>query len=232
MPLTRVTITGADDEVLHGDLVALWNMYPFVEWGILFSESRTGTPRYPSKDWVEMLCALARVSGMRLSAHFCGSLSRKLLAGAEEPLMAIPARFARAQVNGFEKENLAFMSLLRDCPGVEWILQAGTRETLASACFVAGSVPGVSVLWDASGGRGVPIDQSQMVVDWVQRRSFPMGYAGGISPENVEDVLRMLAPIQADYWIDMESGVRTNDRFTGWKALKVLELAKPYVEAR
>ena len=49
--LTRVTITGADDAVDPGALVALSAEFPFVEWGILFSKSREGEARYPSAEW-------------------------------------------------------------------------------------------------------------------------------------------------------------------------------------
>ena len=42
----------------------------------------------------------------------------------------------------------------------------------------------------------------------------PFGYAGGINPENVVDVVRELNDIcETDFWIDMETGIRTNDKF-------------------
>lgn len=42
MPLTRVTITGADDAVEPAELQALSHEFPFVEWGILHSYKRFG----------------------------------------------------------------------------------------------------------------------------------------------------------------------------------------------
>ena len=51
----RCTITGADDLVDPDDLVVLSREYPFVEWAILISASRAGTPRYPSSAWLERL---------------------------------------------------------------------------------------------------------------------------------------------------------------------------------
>ena len=49
-----------------------------------------------------------------------------------------------------------------------------------------------------------------------------MGYAGGIGPDNVVDVLRDIGPVRPT-WIDMESGVRTGDKFDLAKVRRVLE---------
>lgn len=53
--LDRVTITGADDSVDVSELSRLTDEFPFVEWGILFSQSKQGTKRYPSWEWIESL---------------------------------------------------------------------------------------------------------------------------------------------------------------------------------
>ena len=78
----------------------------------------------------------------------------------------------------------------------------------------------VSWLYDCSGGRGkVPntwprTDQDRLV-----------GYAGGIGPENVLDVLDQIP--STNYWIDMETHVRTNDIFDLDKCLSVLKQVYP-----
>ena len=49
-----------------------------------------------------------------------------------------------------------------------------------------------------------------------------LGFAGGIGPDNVLDVIRDIGP-RDPYWIDMESGVRTDDKLDLAKVRRVLE---------
>ena len=56
------------------------------------------------------------------------------------------------------------------------------------------------------------------------------GYAGGLSAENVEKVIEDLLIVNnSDFWIDMESSVRTNDRFDTKKCEEVLKICKKFV---
>ena len=67
--------------------------------------------------------------------------------------------------------------------------------------------PRLQFLYDRSGGRGVP---PKRLPKWHESNGF-VGYAGGIGPGNVIDVLKGITA--EDFWIDMESGVRTDDWF-------------------
>ena len=53
-----------------------------------------------------------------------------------------------------------------------------------------------------------------------------IGYAGGINANNVAEKLTFLMENDqvGDFWIDMESGVRTDDWFDIDKVVKVLEI--------
>lgn len=67
---------------------------------------------------------------------------------------------------------------------------------------------GVSPLFDCSGGRGTEIpDYPKAAPDQL------IGYAGGFRPGNVRPFIEGLHHHPHDYWIDMETGVRTNDWF-------------------
>src|SRR5437867_3256069 len=81
MILDRVTITGADDSIHPTDLVALSKEFPYAEWGILFSGSRQGSPRYPTLAWISDLWK-ASGYGLQLSAHLCGKWVRELVLDA------------------------------------------------------------------------------------------------------------------------------------------------------
>jgi phosphoribosylanthranilate isomerase len=62
----------------------------------------------------------------------------------------------------------------------------------------------IDYLFDTSGGRGeIPLAVPG------HNKARLVGFAGGITPENV---LRWIGSVNAqNYWIDMESGVRTDD---------------------
>ncbi len=84
----------------------------------------------------------------------------------------------------------------------------------------------VSMLIDDSGGQGIdsPINIYPSV--------YKIGYAGGINPDNVADKLTYLLENihKGSFWIDMESGVRTDDWFDLDKVLQVLEICKPIIK--
>jgi hypothetical protein len=87
--IDRLTITGMDDGVPPEYLAMASLKFPFVEWGVLVSQKRQGTPRYPSYPWIAKLASEARTvkrlagrgagrsppwgAKMRLSLHVCGS---------------------------------------------------------------------------------------------------------------------------------------------------------------
>ena len=57
------------------------------------------------------------------------------------------------------------------------------------------------------------------------RKGAFCGYAGGLNPDTIGDALAAIAarvPDGQPYWIDMESGVRTDDRFDLDKCERVL----------
>jgi hypothetical protein len=60
-----------------------------------------------------------------------------------------------------------------------------------------------------------------------------VGYAGGISPDNVEKKLRTLLEYDSDerFWIDMETRVRTEDEWLDLdKVERVLEICDPIIK--
>ena len=221
--LTRVTITGADDKVDPQVLVGLSKEFPFVEWGFLFSAKRAGTQRYPSNPWIGELQGLAESSGMNLSAHLCGADARRL----QTSDAWVPFRgFQRYQINGYESPVPRIVRLAAS-PRVEFILQARDEASLALVGQDARSIGyrSASVLFDPSGGRGVE------PFKWpVPPYLVRMGYAGGIKPETVIEVLKDIGPIDYPFWIDMESGVRdAEDRFDLARVRSVLEKTSPFV---
>lgn len=220
--LDLVTITGADDNVDPKDLVALSVEYPFVEWGLLASAKRAGTARYPSIEWLARLRAACDSSGVLpyLSLHLCGADARRALTG-DMFVEHLPERgFHRVQVNAYEAPSSpTFLDLVRSNPNLEFIFQARSQEQLRLAFDEATRLSNANVLYDPSGGRGIDVGTD---LPEVIPQGLLVGVAGGINPENVGLVHERA--VRAGYsWIDMESGVRTDDKFDLAKVRSVLE---------
>jgi phosphoribosylanthranilate isomerase len=213
MTTWHVTITGADDAIDPADLVRLSREFPFVEWGILFSAKRAGvSPRYPSLAWIDRL--LSHHADLRLALHLCGSTARDKMKG-RDPFPT--TGFGRVQINGFDVHE-AF--LLERAEGHEVILQCRSEADLQGYATFIAARPNLraSILFDPSGGRGLEPARWPRAPLGVR-----MGYAGGIGPDNVLDVLAAIGPVEPT-WIDMESGVRGDgDRFDLAKVRRVLE---------
>ena len=74
--LTHITFTGVDDETDFNRLVSIQQRYPKVEFGVLVSRKWfENGKRYLSPFKAKEL----RGSGLRLSAHLCGSIARDVL---------------------------------------------------------------------------------------------------------------------------------------------------------
>ena len=98
--ILNVTITGADDNTDPNQLAHLSRFYPFVEWGILFSEKRRGLPRYPTLRWIRNLEDLAEGRRLKLAMHLCGAEARLATLNAHD-FYPGPA-WKRVQLNGYE----------------------------------------------------------------------------------------------------------------------------------
>jgi len=79
----------------------------------------------------------------------------------------------------------------------------------------------MSYLIDYSGGRGI-----ESPLEVVNVPGVHVGYAGGIGPGNVGQKLRGLLtyPSDGEFWIDMETRVRTDEKFDLDKVEQVLKI--------
>ena len=87
-------------------------------------------------------------------------------------------------------------------------------------------VPNHAVLFDESAGRGISPDSWDAPLN-----GHFCGYAGGMNPDNVKENLEMIKQVADGHltWIDMETGIRTDDHFDMSKAERVLSIAKDYI---
>jgi hypothetical protein len=243
--LERVTITGADDMVNPRDLVALANTFPFVEFGILFSATRSfdNAPRYPCRRWLTRLAALGQdAERLHLSAHLCGRYMRDAMMGSMSwwtDFLELVPLFDRIQINrGGEVLDLPAMRDLRQLSGVsEIIIQS--REFQEDPGLMKLIGPGFVPLFDRSGGCGELPPEWPVGTGARWPYGIPearaCGYAGGLNPDNMrEEIPRILSAAAAGgctrVWIDLETGVRTSaDQFDVELAAAALEIAALFV---
>lgn len=201
---TFITFTGLDEDTDLDAFAELTRYWP-VEAAILFSPKRQGIdPRYPSMGWVTVAVNKLRwlcSDKIRFSAHLCGDYSRllvdhKALPGDLDRLIA--EHFARVQVNGAPAHTADHMADWGGAHKASIVLQAPKQFE---------QHPRVSFLLDGSSGRGVSPDSwppPPAPNAWV-------GYAGGLNPDNVVASVQAIGSVATYYWLDMETGVRTND---------------------
>ena len=232
MQLRYVTITGADDNVKYDQLWSLHKEFPFVEWAILFSQSKSGVDRYPSWDWVVGLLNFMQDGyALNLSAHLCGKWVSDVLDGNFTFFnMEQIGCFRRVQLNlGADRlkgalKNTAFLNAIRNVKKPV-LLGGNYRGIKLDPDFFMDY--GLFPLFDASGGHGV-LAQEWPVTFPIE--SLMCGYAGGLGPENLKEQLDKICQVAAgsDVWVDMESKVRTGEKLDFNKVRRVLEIAKSW----
>ena len=227
MKLKYVAITGADDGVTVEDLNALQKEYPFVEWALLYMPERAGEKRFPAAKWLKDFSA--NYKGAHRAMHLCGGAFLNFAAGKPE-ILNVMKGFRRIQLNlGFgnvegKYDPQKLIEQIIAHPEHEFVIQyTDKRKNLLPALA---KIPNHALLFDGSAGAGV------LPGGWPSPLAGHFcGYAGGLKPENVKDNIEKIAKAAGDYqtWIDMESGVRTNDNFDLDKVRQVLSIARPWV---
>ena len=189
-----ITFTGLDELTNLDRVRDLSNRFP-LEFGVLFSPKRQGSdPRYPGEKLLGQL--RRRTHLLHLSAHLCGEHARSVVRMSEARVKL--DGFARVQVNHDDPHDGAIAQFARNRAGALPIAQ--TRGDVFPNSVT------VSWLFDRSAGTGVAPSS------WPKHpgKGRLVGYAGGIGPDNVREVLEAIDS-DGPYWIDMESGVRSVD---------------------
>jgi hypothetical protein len=226
MHLKYCSMTGADDEIDVDALSALGVEYPFVEWAILLLPARAGMPRFPKPAWIEDFSR--RIQGGHTAMHLCDDGFLGFIAGRKD-ILDLMRGFKRIQLNlkfgdvEGKYDPAELVARVREAPQWDFILQYTKEKQGLLPLFH--DVPNHAVLFDESAGRGISPDRWDAPLT-----GHFCGYAGGLNPDNVAQHLDLISRVAANQttWIDMESGIRTNDRFDLDKVRRVLEIAAPY----
>lgn len=219
MDIRYVSLTGADDNTAHKDLAQLTEQYPKVEWALLMFPERDGLARNPTKAWRDTFHAM---KFPQTALHLCGSAIERF--AEENPaLLNEIESFKRVQIN--LKPNRATIELVEKLtrvvekfPQLQFITQY--NDVNGEYFKYWNPISNHAYLFDGSLGKGVKPEQWQAPV----LNKF-CGYAGGLSPDNIEAELVKISQVTQGHtiWIDMESGIRSEDQFDLHKANKILE---------
>ena len=211
-----LTFTGADDHTNLDDMIALDRDFP-IEWGILVSESKMGTNRYPKKEFIR----LAPLELKRASLHVCGGYARQVFNGDYEEVLDLAEPYGRVQVNGIGP-NISDDNRIDNHNGAVFFGKEFDGRVILQTRSGFPNDTRFDWLFDKSGGRGLQPDAWPCPANLVGRI---FGYAGGINEDNILDVVA-----KADeycipfYWLDMESRIRNNeDKFDIGKCRRICE---------
>ncbi|MET0497867.1 MAG: phosphoribosylanthranilate isomerase [Steroidobacteraceae bacterium] len=194
-----IAFTGVDRVEIVAALLDLSSRYP-VEWGILVADDQPGNALFPDAALRTRLLASAN---LRWAAHICGARARSIANDPETPRMDL-AGFQRAQIN----HSFAGSSETQTANSVAFGRRHGVRTMLQCLSDFPADLT-VDWLFDTSFGKGA----APTAWPALPAHGPFCGFSGGLNPDNVRGVLETIAaPAGALYWIDMESGVRSD----GW----------------
>jgi hypothetical protein len=201
-----IAFTGVDTIDALTGMQALSTRYP-IEWGILIDDAQSHKPLFPD---AATRGQMLRAGALRWAAHVCGDEARTIV---NTPLAS------RLDLSGFQRVQLNHSFTGSTPQHIENAHRFGQLRGVRTLLQCADPFPEdvrVDWLYDVSFGEGVKPKT------WPRLPQSPAfcGYSGGIGPATVTDILGHInAPEGAQYWIDMESGIRTD----GWLDLTKCE---------
>lgn len=210
--MIKISFIGIDKKTNIDRLLKIAEKYPEVEFGFLCSDSKTNTDtnnRYPKLVLLQQL----KNKNINLSLHVCGRLARNICkTGSLDEVKKFVGpyfdMFDRIQLNvvGSKMNNL-----ITNTYGKQIIIQTNLNEHKSKATYEmlrAANLNNIVFLSDNSGGKGLEVD-----FDYFEGLDY-QGFAGGLKPENILERKEEIDSLwEKDYWLDMESGVRTDDWF-------------------
>lgn len=228
--MKNITFTGVDKQTSLPKLAELTREFPKfnIEWGLLASKTQTAN-RYMDFGAIEF--AMRDYKDLNWALHLCGSCVREFADWYfnRENFITLPAeaRLAkladRVQLNfNWEATADSTQSLIHNLTNSEFYLIAQYNKNNKSFWDSLEPIKSAfSPLVDASGGRGTLIKNFASPKNYLY-----VGYAGGINAQNCNDVYSACQQVtqgRTNFWLDMESGVRTDDWFDLAKVRAVLE---------
>lgn len=233
--LKMVSLTGTDDATSLADLNALGEEFPFVEWALLYVPGKEGQARNPTQAWRETFFAHRPRGGN--AVHLCGALAFEQLQTGILPPEILKTDRLQLNINA-RRPDFSDAEVLRIYDraltlGPDLILQRHEYTFHVIDWFLQGLKAAdrarVTVLLDESRGKGIQPETWSVPISL---KDVTLGFAGGLGPDNVAAVAAKIEQLKVPYWLDMESGIRTDNSFDKVKARAVLVATAPLVAQR
>lgn len=220
MKLKTITFTGVDAQT---DISLLPK--EGAEYGFLYSMKQsqvTENHRYMKLEEIKSRAEILHSRGYKLALHICGRKATEQIVKKDKELLHLIKIFDRVQVNGSPSIS-DIEEICSHLPEKEIITQHHSKN----AYLLDVKSSNHSILLDNSGGRGIYNGN-----DWdIPATQKKIGFAGGISIENVLDVVSMLEKVfTRGYWIDMEGKIRTQDDYFDIQKIKDIYNFKQWIE--
>lgn len=196
-----VTLTGADRTDYIPAMHTLSKTYNGqIEWGVLVSDEKKGHARFPFWETIDVF----RTSGLRLSAHVCGTLAEHIFAGQDIDF----------DFSGFKRIQINKLGQHANPEEVENAIAFGRKHGIRTILQCGHDFPKdmrADWLMDNSFGQGKSLEY----VPLLQDTGVFCGISGGLSADNIQDVLKSSAPKTHNrpYWIDTESALFVESAF-------------------
>jgi len=225
--LDLISFVGIDEQTNLKSIVDLEESYKeksiSAEYGFLYSESRSKSDdsRYPPLPFILESVLFLHRNSVKTSIHLCGEEVINDYLNGEEYIFELIDN-SRVQLNFNIRKHDTDTLIAQVLAASQYkgqkslILQYNDSKKefinrIVELYDAIKSKPTIDILYDKSGGYGRPLTAIDPIPG---ADDFYMGYAGGINPENVLSILRMLENNVnrfKPYYIDMESGIRTNN---------------------
>lgn len=224
--LSLISFVGVDSKTNLDDILEIDKSIPY-EFGVLFSDSKSlgNYARYPSYKFCKDFLEWGANNHVNTSLHLCGSVIERYLK-QDADVIELCHHAGRIQLNlnikdysDYDELSDRLLSVIKAQFHTIILQQNKTKEKFMDIFLDKTALP-IDVLNDSSGGFGREISQ----VTPPDKNHFT-GYAGGINPENVASIVKLIEdnnPDNIEYYIDMESGVRENNIFSLEKCRQVI----------
>jgi hypothetical protein len=194
-----IAFTGVDSVENIAAMQALSRHFP-IEWGLLIDDAKDDL-LFAGPD---VRARLLEALDLHYAAHVCGEQAG-LIANSPARATIDLAGFRRLQVNHGLSGSTAWQ--------IENCVRFGRSQRIRTMLQTLGAFPDdarLDWLYDISFGTGKTPESWPEIA-----AAGPFcGFSGGIGAHNAAGVVQAIAaPPGSQYWIDMESGVRTDGRF-------------------
>jgi hypothetical protein len=224
--MTHLSITGADNNVPISSLVDLISSNPQLELGVLYFLEKQNVERNPGFEWRTQF--FQSIPKENTALHLCGKevfdiILDKHFTDSDVYQELIKAQ--RIQLNINARKDIFTASQIHDIYNVlleqnfTIILQYHERSKNWILPFIENqSSSNIHILLDSSLGKGIS-PESFFIPSELINTDFPLGFAGNLNPDNIKAVHNEVKLLQRPkYWLDLESGSRTNNEFDMQKA--------------